>query len=346
MKTKFTLLFSLAVLLLALNSCHRNVREQNTLKNYTNLHEKGIKAGGVRMIPIHTAKGDFKVWTKQVGYNPRIKVLLLHGGPGCSHEYMECFDSFLPQKGIEYIYYDQLGSFFSDQPADTSLWHLDRFVDEVEQVRKALGLNKDNFYLFGHSWGGILALEYALKYQQNLKGLIISNMMCSIPKYNEYAANVLAKQLPKDVLAQIETLEAKKAFDDPRYQALLDKYFYPEHLMRLKDYPEPANRGYNHCNTTIYTQMQGPSEFRGAGNLLHWDRSADLPKIKVPTLTIGAKFDTMDPEYMRWMSTQVQHGSFVYCPNGSHSAMWDDQQVYFAGLVHFILKLDKQSGQK
>ncbi len=346
MKTKILVLFTIAASLLVLNSCHQPGKKQLSLKAYTNLHEKGIKTGGVRMITIHTAKGDFKVWTKQVGYNPGIKVLLLHGGPGCSHEYMECFDSFFPQQGIEYIYYDQLGSFFSDQPADTSLWHLDRFVDEVEQVRKALGLNKDNFYLFGHSWGGILALEYALKYQQNLKGLIISNMMCSIPKYNEYAANVLAKQLPKDVLAQIETLEAKKAFDDPRYQALLDKYFYPEHLMRLKDYPEPAYRGYNHCNTTVYTQMQGPSEFRGAGNLLGWDRSADLPKIKVPTLTIGAKFDTMDPEYMRWMSTQVQHGSFVYCPNGSHSAMWDDQQVYFAGLVHFILMADKLSGQK
>ena len=343
MKTKITFLFSLAILLLTLNSCRQPAREHIALKEYTNLHEQGVKTGGVRMIPIHTAKGDFKVWTKQVGNNPRIKVLLLHGGPGCSHEYMECFDSFFPQKGIEYIYYDQLGSFFSDQPADTSLWHLDRFVDEVEQVRKALGLNKDNFYLLGHSWGGTLALEYALKYQQNLKGLIISNMMCSIPKYNEYAANVLAKQMPKNVLAQIEALEAKKAYDDPKYQALLDKYFYPEHLMRLKDYPEPAYRGYNHCNTTVYTQMQGPSEFRGAGNLLHWDRSADLPKIKVPTLTIGAKYDTMDPEYMRWMSTQVQHGSFVYCPNGSHSAMWDDQQVYFAGLTRFILKVDQSS---
>ena len=343
MKLKKIFLILMTGSFMVFNACQSSDHPTSSLKEYTQLHEKGIKTGGVRMIPIHTPKGDFKVWTKQVGNNPKIKVLLLHGGPGCSHEYMECFDSFFPQQGIEYFYYDQLGSFFSDQPSDTSLWHLDRFVDEVEQVRKALGLNKDNFYLFGHSWGGILALEYALKYQQNLKGLIISNMMCSIPKYNEYAAQVLAKQMPKNVLAQIESLEANKAYDDPQYQALLDKYFYPVHLMRLKNYPEPASRGYNHCNTTVYTQMQGPSEFRGAGNLLGWDRSADLPKIMVPTLTIGAKYDTMDPEYMRWMSTQVQHGSFVYCPNGSHSAMWDDQQVYFAGLIRFILKVDRSS---
>ncbi len=313
------------------------VRGQDlTLKEYNNLNESGIKTGGVRMITVSTPAGDFKVWTKQVGNNPDIKVLLLHGGPGCSHEYLECFDSFFPQKGIEYFYYDQLGSFFSDNPNDTSLWHLDRFVDEVEQVRKALGLNKNNFYLFGHSWGGILALEYALKYQKNLKGLIISNMMCSIPKYNEYAENVLAKQLPPDVLAEIKKYEKAKEYDNPRYMELLEKYFYPQHLMRLKEYPEPASRGYNHCNVTVYTLMQGPSEFKGSGRLLNWDRSADLKKITVPTLTIGAKYDTMDPEYMKWMSTQVQNGSYVYCPNGSHSAMYDDQEVYFKGLIDFI----------
>ncbi len=103
------------------------------------------------MIEINTPKGKFKVWTKRIGNNPRMKVLLLHGGPACTHEYFECFESFLPEEGIEFYYYDQLGSFYSDQPKDTSLWYTDRFVEEVEQVRQALGLNKDNFYLLGHS---------------------------------------------------------------------------------------------------------------------------------------------------------------------------------------------------
>jgi proline iminopeptidase len=102
-------------------------------------------------------------------------VLLLHGGPAMTHEYMECFESFFPREGFEMIEYDQLGSYYSDQPTDSSLWTTDRFVEEVEQVRKALGLSKDNFYLLGNSWGGILAMEYALKYQDNLKGLIICN---------------------------------------------------------------------------------------------------------------------------------------------------------------------------
>src|SRR5512139_3592865 len=123
-----------------------------------------VWSGGIRTIPISTPKGTFRVWTKRVGNNPRIKVLLLHGGPGATHEYFEAFDSWFPAAGIEYYYYDQLGSAFSDQPAEPSLWELDRFVDEVEQVRRALGLEAGNFYLLGHSWGGILAMEYALKY--------------------------------------------------------------------------------------------------------------------------------------------------------------------------------------
>src|SRR5688572_24914923 len=120
-----------------------------------------VRSGGVERIPVTTPKGTFHVWTKRVGDNPRIKVLLLHGGPGATHEYFEAFDSFLPAAGIEYYYYDQLGSFYSDQPDEPDLWELPRFVDEVEQVRQALGLDRDSFFLLGHSGGGVLAIEYA-----------------------------------------------------------------------------------------------------------------------------------------------------------------------------------------
>src|SRR6185295_11884045 len=136
-----------------------------------------VLAGGVKMIPISTPRGTFKVWTKRVGNNPRVKVLLLHGGPAVTDEYFEAFDSYFPAAGVEYYYYDQLGSAFSDQPNDDSLWEIGRFTDEVEHVRAALGLGKDNFYLLGHSWGGMLAMEYALTHQANMKGLIVSSMM-------------------------------------------------------------------------------------------------------------------------------------------------------------------------
>ena len=299
-------------------------------------------AGGVRMIPIHTPKGDFRVWTKRVGNNPRIKVLLLHGGPGATHEYFEAADSFFPGASIEYYYYDQLGSAYSDQPKDTSLWDLTRFVDEVEQVRTALGLDKDNFYLLGHSWGGILAMEYALAHQDHLKGLIISNMMASIPAYNEYAHRVLMPAMDQKALKEIQQIEAKKQFESPRYMELLMPNFYVFHLLRMpaEQWPEPVTRAFGKLNQQIYVMMQGPSEMGASGTLEKWDRTADLAKITVPTLTVGAQHDTMDPKHMEMMAKSVKKGRYLYCANGSHMAIYDDQQTYFNGVVSFIKDVD------
>ena len=297
-----------------------------------------VLAGGVRMIPITTPKGLFKVWTKRVGNNPKVKVLLLHGGPGATHEYFEAFDSYLPGAGIEYYYYDQLGSAYSDQPDDVSLWDLPRFVEEVEQVRLALGLTRDNFYLLGHSWGGILAAEYALKYQQNLKGLIISNMMMSVPAYNEYAHKTLMPQMDQDALQQILSFEAKKDYENPKYMELLVPNYYTQHILRMPadQWPDPVNRAFAKINRKLYVLMQGPSEMGASGKLERWDRTADLPKITVPTLVIGGQYDTMDPKHMEWVSKQVKNGQFLLCPNGSHLDMYDDQQTYVSGLIRFL----------
>src|ERR1700726_2879824 len=143
-----------------------------------------VLSGGVRKIGVGPPGAGFAVGGKRVATHPALRVLLLPGGPGATHEYFEACDSYLPAAGIEYYYYDQLGSGFSDQPDEPSLWDLDRFVDEVEQVRQALGLNRSNFVLYGQSWGGLLAIEYALAHQQHLRGLVISSMMSSVPAYN------------------------------------------------------------------------------------------------------------------------------------------------------------------
>jgi len=294
--------------------------------------------GGVKLIPINTPKGIFNVWTKRVGNNPKIKVLLLHGGPGATHEYFEAFDSYFPAAEIEYYYYDQLGSAFSDQPTDPDLWDLPRFVEEVEQVRQALKLDRGNFYLLGHSWGGILAIEYAFKYQQNLAGLVISNMMASIPAYNEYANKVLMPAMDQKVLAEIKQIEARGEFEKPRYMELLIPNHYVQHILRMppEQWPDPVNRAFMRLNPAIYVPMQGPSELGASGKLVNWDRTADLGNITVPTLVIGAQHDTMDPKHMEMMASAVGKGRYLYCPNGSHMAMYDDQKVYFEGLVKFI----------
>lgn len=316
-------------------------QEDTSSADYFNWDDEAVKTGGIKMIPIETPKGKFKVWTKQFGNNPRMRLLLLHGGPGATHEYFECFESFFPVEGIEFIYYDQLGSAYSDQPTDNDLWTIDRFVDEVEQVRQALGLNKDNFYLLGHSWGGILATEYALKYQEFLKGLIISNMMSSCPEYDAYAENVLAKQMDPAVLEEIRTLEAKGEFQNPRYMELLIPNYYMQHICRLEEWPDPVNRAFARLNQEIYVTMQGPSEFGISGRLEDWDRKDALKSIAVPTLVIGAKHDTMDPEHMQWMSNQVQNGSYLFCASGSHMCMYDDQETYLNGLIEFIKAVDE-----
>jgi len=302
-----------------------------------------ILSGGVKLIPVETPKGVFKVWTKRIGNNPSRKVLLLHGGPGMTHEYLEAFDSYFPAAGIEYYYYDQLGSFFSDNPNDPDLVELPRFVEEVEQVRRALKLDQSNFYLYGQSWGGLLATEYALKYQQHLKGLIISNMMSSIPKYNEYAHQVIMPRMDQAVLAEIKAFEAAEDYENPRYMDLLYEHHYVQHVLRIpvRDWPDPVNRAFAHVNPDIYVSMQGPSELGASGKLLNWERGADIHQIEVPTLVIGAQHDTMDPEYKRWMAEQLPRGRYLHCPNGSHLAMYDDQQVYFQGLIQFIEDVDQ-----
>jgi proline iminopeptidase len=295
-------------------------------------------SGGVRMIPITTPAGNFRVWTRRVGNNPRLKVLLLHGGPAATHEYFEAFDSFLPGEGIEYYYYDQLGSAYSDQPNDGRLWTIDRFVGEVEQARRALGLDSSNFCLLGHSWGGMLAMEYALRHQANLKCLIISNMMDSIPAYNAYARRVLMPAMDQAQLAEVQRLEASGQTQDPRYMQILMPMHYERHILRrpADQWPEPVTRSFGHINQHVYTLMQGPSELGASGRLVDWDRSADLHRINLPTLVIGARHDTMDPEWMRAMAGRLPRGQFLYLPQGSHMAMYDDQAAYFAGLIRFL----------
>jgi proline iminopeptidase len=330
---------------LFLAGCAREAPAPPGTAYFDNTGRDDVLSGGVKRIPIETPRGTYHVWTKRIGNNPTVKVLLLHGGPGATHEYFEAFDSYFPGAGIEYYYYDQLGSAWSDQPDAPDLWEIPRFVDEVEQVRVALGLDARNFYLLGHSWGGILAIEYALAHQEHLKGLIISNMMASIPAYNAYARDVLMPSMDQAALAEIKRLEATGDFANPTYMELLMEHHYLHHVLRLPlaDWPDPVNRAFAKINPAIYVPMQGPSELGASGKLEQWDRTADLGRIQVPTMVIGARYDTMDPAHMEWMAGAFPSGRYLYCPNGSHLAMYDDQATYVEGVIGFIRDVDAGS---
>ena len=295
------------------------------------LNPPGIKVAGIRMIPV--VGGKYKVWTKKIGSGP-IKVLLLHGGPGFTHCYLEAMESFLPQAGIEMYYYDQLGCGNSDIPDDPALWTLPRYVEEVEEVRRGLGL--DNFVLYGHSWGGMLAIDYALKYQQHLRGLVISNMAAGVQAAIKRGITLKNTLLPPEKLARLNALEAKQDYDNPEYEGIMMEDLYPKMICRIQPWPEPITRAFRLANLKIYNEMQGKSEFQVTGNFKDWERWDRLHEIKVKALTIGARYDEMDPEDMKRMATLMPNATSAICPNGSHMALWDDQAIYFQHLLAYL----------
>ena len=289
----------------------------------------GVHTGGSRTVRIDD---KYEVWVKQVGTGV-IPVLTLHGGPGFNHFYLECLEDFLPQANVRFWYYDQLGCGFSDSPNDDSLWTLERYIAEVEQVRAALGLER--FILYGHSWGGMLGMEYALRYPQHLEGLVVSNMTASVAEYVRNAA-VLVSRLPAAAQAVIARHRASGDYESPEYQKVLMQEVYSRHLCRLTPWPEPIQRSLRTVNARIYNIMQGPDEFNIVGNFKDWDIWERLRDIQAPTLLIGARHDEMAPEQITRMSRLIPNARLSICERGSHMAMYDDQRAYFAALVAFL----------
>jgi proline iminopeptidase len=293
-------------------------------------------APGVQTI---TLENGYQVWTQRVG-DGDIKLLTLHGGPGASHECFEIFEKHLPQEGIQVIYYDQLGSYMSDLPDDKSLWVRDRFVEELEEVRQALEL--EDFYLLGNSWGGMLTIEYALKYPQHLKGIVISNMTASIPSYVEYIGE-LRQQIPEDAQAILEKYEEAGDYHHPEYEKTLMEHLYTKHICRLDPWPDAVVRTFDHMSTDVYYTMNGDNEFYINGNIRDWDRWADLEKIEIPSLLLVGEFDTMSPRQVEEMGERMPTARAVVCPGGSHLAMWDSEEVYHRELIRFIEEVEAET---
>ena len=228
---------------------------------------------------------------------------------------------------------DQLDSTNSEKPDNPKLWTVERFTDEVEAVRQGLGL--EQFYVLGHSWGAILAIEYALKYQQHLKGVVISNMAASSDAFVKHVSKIRA-QLPESVRAELGRYENTNRTSDPTYQSLLFNKVYKVFICRLDPWPDPVQRSLGGWNQHVYNALQGRNEFEVTGRLKGWDRWANLPDIKVRALTMGARYDEMDPEDMRKMAKLMPNGQSWISETGSHFAMYDDQQNYFRALLTFL----------
>lgn len=262
----------------------------------------------------------------------KIKILFLNGGPGNTFEAFEIFKAKLPLDKFQLIFYDQLGSYFSDIPTDTTLWNIPRFVDEIEQVRNYYKLDK--FYILGHSWGGLLAMEYELKYRDNLKGIIVSNKSYSQKnlidtKFERWLK--IAKDSNCSALT-IQELKNHEPYSDTLDADKIEPAFYRNYTLRLDSIPKPMKNSARHVTLGKIVRYFKDREV--------WDISGRLSQIKTPTLIIGGASDFVRVSDLKYMHRKIKKSTLFICPNGGHFSFWDDSINYFKGLNKFIDKIE------
>ena len=273
----------------------------------------------------------FRLFYRVFGKGSNV-LLCLHGGPGAMHDYLLPLAK-LGDENLRVILYDQLGCGKSQKPLDTSLFTADHYVDEIEELRRILGLGKIN--LMGSSWGGMLALLYALKYQQNIKKLIVTGALVSTHECVE-EMNRLKTLLPKDVQETLTKYEAKWAFSHPEYLRAVD-VFYRKFFCRLPQWPEEVTRTLNETSVPVYFTMWGPNEFTALGNLKNLDFKASLPQITVPTLVTGGRHDEVTPRIAQGIHQAIKGSGLSIFENSAHLPMWEEQDEYLQTVREFIL---------
>jgi len=299
-----------------------------------------IRISGPMGEPRPAAKGrvpvlGYRLFWESFGAPDRGTVLCLHGGPGVPHGYLTCLAD-LTRFGYRIVFYDQLGVGKSDRPRGTSLFTIERAVEEAEGVRKALRLGR--IHLLGNSYGGMLALAYAIKYQRNLRSLVVASGLPSVPVVNAELRR-LVRTLPIPVQRTIDRLERREAFDDPGY-ARAAMAFYRRHICRLPTWPRELTRAMKELSRPVYRTMWGPSEFAIQGSLRYWDITNQLPTIQVPTLVTGGKYDEIPPRIARTIHRGIRGSKLAIFPNSSHLPMWEERERYMQVVGEFLRRHD------
>jgi proline-specific peptidase len=284
-------------------------------------------------------RGAHRVWYRIVGGgadHEDIPLLLLHGGPGVGHDYLESLAA-LASASRRVILYDQLGCGRSDQPDDISLWRVERFVEELAIIRRELGL--DTVHLLGQSWGGMLAIDYALTQPDGLVSLILASSLSSVPLYLA-EANRLRRALPPEVQATLERHEAAGTTDDPEYQKAA-RVFLKRHVIRIVPLPAQVKRSLNQAGQVYFT-MWGPSEFRATGILKDWDRTDRLAEIRVPTLITSGRYDECTPRLNEVLHQGIVGSEWVIFENSSHMAHVEEPELYLPTVRSFLERVEAQ----
>jgi len=274
------------------------------------------------------------VWYRRVGEGG-VPLLVLHGGPGAGHDYLEPLEGLAADR--EVVFYDQLGCGRSDKPDDTSLWKVGRFVDEVDTVRKALGL--EEVHLLGQSWGGWLAIEYMLTRQEGVVGLVLASTSASIRQFVEEAEKLKAA-LPPEVYETMLRHEAAGELHHPDYEVAVVE-FYNRHVCRLDPWPEAMLRtGENLDGNPVYETMNGPNEFFVIGNLKSWDREDRLGEIRAPTLVTVGRYDEITPACAATIQRGIQGSELRLFEESSHTAHLEETDEYLRAVGDFLSRVE------
>ena len=272
-----------------------------------------------------------RVWYRAVGeQSDATPLLCLHGGPGFTHYYLEPLEALAGHRRV--IFYDQLGCGRSDSPDDLSLWTVDRFVEELAQVRKALGLEK--LHLFGSSWGGMLALQYTLDRRPELASLTLCGSPASMIRWVSDCEELLATE-PAEVRQVIREHEAAGFTACPEYQSAI-LGFYREHVCRLRPWPAGLERSFAEAGYAVYNTMNGPSEFTVTGTLKNWDVMDRLGEISVPTLLVGGRYDECTPGHPEEMHRRIAGSQLAIIEDASHLCFAEQPAKFNAIFNTFI----------
>jgi proline iminopeptidase len=271
-----------------------------------------------------------RVWYRIVGDGDAAPLLALHGGPGVPHDYLEPLAALADERPV--IFYDQLGCGRSDRPNDVSLWRIERFVEELGQVRRALGLER--VHLFGHSWGGWLATEYLRTKPAGVVSLVMASSCFSVAQYLAEVTR-LVENLPGDVRTVLRQHEQAGTTDSAAYQQAVEE-FNRRHLCRMQPYPEAMQRAGAGIGVAVYQTMQGPNEFTFTGNLVGWDRAEWVHEITLPSLFTCGRYDEVTPLCVQQSQRLVAGAELVVFEQSAHMAHLEEPERYLQVLRDFL----------
>ncbi len=286
-------------------------------------------------IPFH----GYQTWYRSLG-DPandatQTPILILHGGPGIPHDYLENLEA-LANGGRRVIFYDQLGCGNSSQPHQPDLWTVPLFVEEVGVVRRALGL--DRVHILGQSWGGMLAMEYALTQPTGVASLLIESSPSSIPLWVA-EANHLRDELPPEIQATLLAHEQAGTTESAEYQTAM-LVFYARHVCRLQPVPDYVQRSFEKMGQEVYFTMNGPSEFHVIGTLKEWDITPRLGEIHLPTLLLSGRYDEATPRIMEVVQHGIPGAEWTLFEQSSHMCHCEEEARYLGVVNAWLDRID------